>query len=224
VVRPVMKGLFGMGQYTRYFKAQTHPIPFSDSTNYEYRAAEISYGHNGFMMSNSINENGGDFLEWASQIKEYYTMRSFADEWNAAGKGLVEYRNASLPGAWMSLSDALRSDLDLVNPVIRMSFPSGLTVVVNHSPTTVNEAGHQIPHNGWKATNPSTGFVNISTLDPASGNRVDRVECADFILIDGNGTPFDFGPGLGVSTNLQVRIASPLKSLTEEPNGDITIQ
>ena len=224
VVRPVMKGLFGMGQYTRFFKPQTHPLPFSDDTCYEYRVTEISYGHNGFMMSNSIALNGGDYLEFASQIKEYYTMRAFADEWNAAGYGHIEYRKASAPGGWMSLSGALKTGLDLTTPVIRMTFPSGLVVVVNHSSVTVNEGGQQIPHNGWSAANPSTGFVNSSILDPLTGGRVDRVVCADFTMVDGNGASIDFGAGIGVHPNLWVNILSPAKVLTEELNGDITVQ
>lgn len=224
VVRPVMKGLFGMGQYTRYFKPNTHLIPFSDSSCYEYRAAEISYGHNGFLMSNSIDQNGGDYLEWASQIKEYYTMRAFADEWNAAGKGVIEYRDANNPGGWMSLSSALKADLDLTVPVLRMTFPSGLVVIVNHSMVTVTEVGYQIPHNGWNAKNTSTGFFNASMLDPVSGARVDLVVCTDFTMADGNGTSFDFGGGIGVHKNLWVNILSPAKVLTEMPNGDIAIQ
>ena len=163
-------------------------------------------------------------MEWASQIKEYYTMRAFADEWNAAGKGVIEYRDANSPGGWMSLSSALKADLDLTVPVLRMTFPSGLVVIVNHSMVTVTEGGYQIPHNGWNAKNPSTGFFNASLLDPVSGARVDLVVCTDFTMADGNGTSFDFGGGIGVHKDLWVNILSPAKILTEMPNGDIAIQ
>jgi hypothetical protein len=224
VVRPVMKGLFGMGQYARYYKPQTHPIPFQDFTTNEYRAAEISYGHNGFLTSNSIAQNGGDYMKWAAQIKEYYAMRAFADEWNIAGQGVVEYRDANVPGGWMSLSDALKTDLDLVVPVIRTTYASGLVVVVNHAVIAVMEGGFLIPNNGWEANNPSTGFVNYSILDSITGQRIDKVVCSDYVMVDGNGLPFDFGPGIGFSTNLRVEVFSPFKSLTEEPNGDITVQ
>ncbi|MDF1798727.1 MAG: hypothetical protein P1V81_06090 [Planctomycetota bacterium] len=224
VVRPVMPGLFGMGQYTRYFQGGTHPVPYSDATVYSYRAASISYGHNGFMMSLSVKDNGDDYLHWASQIKEYYAMRYFPEEWNAATGATVEYRAGDQPLGWMDLSTAYKTDLDLTQPVVRLTYDNGLVVVVNHSGVTVTEGGYTIPFEGWTAINPSTGYQNLSVIDATSGSRIDHVVCPDYEMADGNGVAHDFGGAIGTTTDLKVVIFNPAKTLTEQPNGNIQTQ
>jgi hypothetical protein len=222
VVRKAMPGLFGMGQYTRFYKPATHPVPYQDFSAYEYRATEISYGHNGFFMSLSIQANGGDYHYFAGQIKEYYAMQSFPAEWNAATNAVIEYRDGLLPGTWMDLSTAINTGLDLTSPVVRLAYDNGLTVVVNHSGANVTEGGFTIPHTGWTALNPSTGYRNVSIIDATSGGRIDHVIAPGYELGDGNGIPHDFGGSIGVATNLKVVVASPALTLIEEANGDIT--
>lgn len=224
VVRKAMPGLFGVGQYNRFFEGGTYPVPYADAPLYEYRATEISYGHNGYFMTLSTPENGNDYLEWAQQIKEYYAMRAFPDEWNAASHADVEYRDATIPGGWMDLTEALKADHDFVDTVVRLTYDNGLVVTVNHSSTTIVENGKQIPENGWHAFNPTTGFLNESVLDPVTGLRIDHVVCADYELADGNGTAYDFGGAIGTTTDLKVVVFSPAKTMIEEPNGDITVQ
>lgn len=224
VVRKSMPGLFGMGQYNRFFKGQTYPVPYADDPLYHYRATEISYGHNGYFMTLSTPENGNDYLHWASQIKEYYAMRSFPDEWNASTDVTIEYRDAATPGGWMNLTDALKAGHDFVNTVIRLTYDNGLVVVVNHAVANITENGKTIPQHGWHAENPNTGYLNESVIDPVTGTRRDHVVCADYEMADGNGTAYDFGGALGTTANLKVVIFSPAKTLIEEPNGDITVQ
>jgi hypothetical protein len=224
VVRKSMPGLFGMGQYNRFFAGNSYPVPYADEPLYEYRATEISYGHNGYMMTLSTPENGNDYLKWASQIKEYYSMRSIPDEWNASTSTTVEYRDGTIPGGWMNLTDAIRTDLDLKHPVVRLTYDNGLVVIVNHSAVNISESGKTIPTHGWYATNPVTGFLSESVLDPVSGLRTDHVVCADYEMADGNGTAHNFGGSIGTTTDLKVVIFSPAKTLIEEPNGDITVQ
>jgi len=224
IVRPVMPGLFGMGQYTRFLKHGIYPIPYSDVPIYEMRATEISYGHNGYMMSLSQEDNGDDFLNWADQIEEYYAMRSFPDEWDAATGATVEYRDAAIPGGWIDLTTAIKTGLDLIVPVVRTTYDNGLVVTVNHSNGNVTEAGRTLPKNGWHASNPTTGYLNESVIDPASGSRFDHVICADYEMADGSGTSHNFGGAIGVTSDLKVVIFSPAKTLIEQPNGDILVQ
>lgn len=224
VVRPVMPGLFGMGQYTRFLKVGTHPAPYTDLPIYELRATEISYGHNGYMMSLSQEHNGDDYLKWADQIEEYYAMRSFPDEWDAATGATVEYRDATIPGGWMNLTTAIKTGLDLTIPVVRTTYDNGLVVTVNHAPTNVTEAGKTLPKNGWHAFNPTTGYLNESVLDPVSGARFDHVVCTDYEMADGSGTSHDFGGAVGVTSDLKVVVFNPALTLTEQPNGDILVQ
>lgn len=224
VVRKTMPGLFGVGQYNRFFKGATYPTPYADDPLYHYRATEISYGHNGYFMTLSTPENGNDYLHWASQIKEYYAMRSFPDEWNASTSTAVEYRDGATPGAWMNLTEAINADHDFKNTVVRLTYDNGLVVVVNHSGANITESGKTIPNNGWHATNPNTGYLNESVIDPVSGQRIDHVVCADYEMADGNGTLHDFGGALGQATDLKVVIFSPAKTLIEEANGNITVQ
>jgi hypothetical protein len=223
VVRPVMPGLFGMGQYTRFYKPQTHPIPYQDFSAYEYRATEISYGHNGFLMTLSIPANGGDYHTFAGQIKEYYAMQSFPDEWDASTGAQVEYRDGLAPGAWMDLSTAMTTGLNLAAPVVRLTYTNGLTVVVNHSGANVSEGGYTLPHNGWTALNPSTGYTNLSVIDAVSGARIDHVIAPGYEMADANGTPHNFGGSIGLVTNLKVVVTSPAKTLIEQPSGAITV-
>ena len=224
VVRPKMPGLFGMGQYTRFFKHKTYPVPYTDDPLYLHRAFNISYGHNGYMMSLSMPNNGDDYLEWAQQVKEYYAMRSLHDEWNAATDAVVEYRDGATPGGWMDLSTALKTDLDLKTPVLRMTYDTGLVVTVNHSGANVVEGGYTLPHRGWTAVNPATGYMNLSVIDVPTGARIDHVVSADYELGDGNGTAIDFGGALGTTTDLKVVVFQPAKTLTELPSGSIQVQ
>jgi hypothetical protein len=223
VVRPVMPGLFGMGQYTRFYKPQTHVVPYLDSSAYEYRATEISYGHNGFLMTLSIADNGGDYHYFAGQIKEYYAMQSLPDEWNASTGATITYRDGQTPGGWMDLTAAMTSGLNMAAPVVRLVYTNGLTVVVNHSGANIVEGTYTIPHNGWTAINPSTGYSNLSVIDTVSGGRYDHVIAPGYQMGDGNGTPHNFGGSIGTVTNLKVVVSSPAKTLIEEPNGDITV-
>ena len=108
--------------------------------------------------------------------------------------------------------------------MVRITYDSGLVVVVNHSGSTVTESGKLLPQAGWYAVNPTTGYLNESVLDPVSGVRRDHVQCADYEMADGNGTSHDFRGAIGTTTDLTVVLFSPSKTLVEQPNGDILVQ
>ena len=223
-VRPKMAGLFGLGEYERFFEMNPNEsLPLADIAMYELRATQIAYMHNGYLMSTSKAENSGDFLTWAQQIKEYYTMISLSAEWKNAGKGTVSYRQPAVGSPWLGLSSMLKlGNYDFRNPVLRVSYPSGLTMTINHSPQTIFEGPFQIPTFGWVIENPNTGYRNLAVLDPSTGQRYELVEAPDYVYGDANGLTRDFGGSLGLITDLKVVRFDKGFSLIEESNGDIT--
>lgn len=217
---------FGMGQYARFFDGSGGvQIPLPDIALDKLRAVQISYGHNGYFLTSSTPVNGQDFLTRAQRAKEYYTMQSLSAEWANATLVDVSYR-AATPGApWLDLTSALnQGTFDFFHPVLRIRWSNGLEVYVNHGTQNVTELGHTLPPTGWAAVNPTTGYENLSILDPTNGNRVDRVRCADYDMADGNGTPYDAGAPVGVTTDLTVVNHIHGKTLTEDPNGNLSVQ
>jgi hypothetical protein len=87
----------------------------------------------------------------------------------------------------------------------------------------VSEGGYTLPHNGWTALNPSTGYTNLSVIDAVSGARIDHVIAPGYEMADANGTPHNFGGSIGLVTNLKVVVTSPAKTLIEQPSGAITV-
>ena len=223
-VRPKMAGLYGLGVYERFFEQDpTQQLPIKDFAMNEWRATEIAYMHNGYLMTTSKEENAGDFLTWAQQIKEYYTMVSLAAEWNVAGQGTVSYRQPWVGAPWLSLSDMFKvGGYDFAKPMLRITYPSGLVMYVNHTEQTVFEGPWQIPTHGWAVENPNSGYKNLSVLDPATGQRYDLVEAPNYVYGDGNGTTRDFGGALGVLTDLKVVRFDKGFTLTEDGTGNIT--
>ncbi len=223
-VRPKMAGLFGLGEYERFFEMNPNEsLPLADIGMYELRATQIAYMHNGYLISTSKAENTGDFLTWAQQIKEYYTMISLSTEWKDAGQGTVSYRQPAVGSPWLSLSSMLKQgNYDFRNPVLRVSYPSGLTMTINHAPQTIFEGAFQIPRFGWVIENPNTGYRNLAVLDPSTGQRYELVEAPDYVYGDANGLTRDFGGALGLITDLKVVRFDKGFSLIEESNGDIT--
>ncbi len=225
VVLPKMTGLFGMGLYNRFFEegltGGTGAV-LNDLALNEWRVTEISYMHNGLIQVTSQSAIGSDFLTDAQMVKEYYTMVSLTDERKNAGKAVVQYRNASGGSPWRTLSQAFKAgNIDLAKCVVRLSFESGLVVVANHTTQETLEAGRRIPANGWAVENPSTGYRNLSVIDPATNNRYDEVVSPNWILADGNGAARDFGGVIGTTTDLEVvRLDQPL-TLIELAQGRI---
>lgn len=217
---------FGMGQYARFFDPSLGTGgPVQDDGLDKLRATQIAYGHNGYFLTSSAVVQGTDYLTQAQRVKEYYTMQSLSAEWAGATPQTIHYRNGGSGQPWTKLSDALRQGtIDFQNPVIRTVWSNGLTVIVNRSNQTVTELGHQIPIYGWAATNPSTGFENLNIIDPTLGTRVHRVVCADYEMADGNGVAYSVGGAIGTTTNLTVRNNIHGKTITEQPNGMITVQ
>ena len=162
---------FGMGQYTRFFDpGGTAVIPLADVSLNKLRAVEISYAHNGYFLTSSTQTPGTDFLSAAQRVKEYYTMQALSAEWANAKVTNIAYRAASASAPWLSLTQALNQpSFDFQHPVLRVTWSNGLVVFVNHTTQTISAQGYQLPARGWSATNPNTGFENLSILDPTTG-------------------------------------------------------
>jgi hypothetical protein len=205
VARGNLYGL-GLGQYTRFFYAGApgSSYPLQDVALNEYRATEISYGHNGYFLTNSNLSAPGEYMSIAQQVKEYYTLRSLQAEWAAASAPTVSYREGATGSPWLDINGAIKSSLDLVKPVLRLTFDTGLVIVVNHTETTISESGYQIPTHGWTALNPNTGYQNLSVVDAKTGQRVDRVLAPNYELADGNGVQTVVGGAIGTTKHLWV--------------------
>lgn len=226
VVRPKMPGLFGMGQYTRFFAQDPVAVgfPISDEALDELRAAQMSYGHNGYMMTVSKEANGDDFLTWAQQIKEYYTMRGLHDEMNAATSAVVSYRAGAFGSPWGSLDAKLKAGgFDFTKPVIRTQWDNGLLMIVNNSTDLILEFGFIIPPNGWFIFNPFTGYINVNMWHPFTYTPAQFVQTPNYVMADSGGLP-NFFPFFGSATNLRVQRFDTGLSLTEEIDGTITVQ
>jgi hypothetical protein len=244
VARGKMPGLFGMGQYSRFFEAANPEVglPINDWALAELRATQISYMHNGFFMTLSVDEPA-DFLTHAQQVKEYYTMKSLADEWEAAGAGTVRYRRGAPGSPWLTLSDALREgNFPFVKPVVRLEFESGLVAVVNHTDELVAEEGWLLPTHGWAIHNAASGYLNVSAFTagptgPAAGGgaagfqklagdpvQIELVICGEYEMADGNGTTTTLTPLLGTVTDLEVVRKDTGLHLTELADGTIALQ
>jgi len=226
VVRPKMPGLFGMGQYTRFFPQDPIGVgfPISDEAVDELRATQMSYGHNGYLMTVSADQNGLDFLTWAQQIKEYYTMRGLHDEMNAATGAVVSYRAGAFGSPWGNLDTKLKQGgFDFTKPVIRTQWDNGLLMIMNNSSDLIIELGFIIPPNGWFILNPFTGYVNVNIWHPFTYTPVQFTQTVDYVMADGGGID-NFFPIIGFTSNLRVQRFDTGLSLTEELNGNITVQ
>lgn len=225
VVRGNLYG-FGLGQYTRFFYsgAPGSSYPLEDIALQEYRATEISYGHNGYFLTNSNLVSSSEYLTIPQQVKEYYTMRSLQAQWASGGTPTISYRAPAAGSPWLDLSAAVTSGLDLVKPVLRVAFPSGLVMTVNHATQTVSENGYQIPTHGWVALNPTTGYVNVSALHPQTGQRYERVLAPNYELADGNGVFTQVGGAIGMTKDLTVVRYDTNLTLVEAGTQSITVQ
>ncbi len=218
---------FGMGQYARFFDPNGGPpqIPLPDAALDKLRSVQISYGHNGYFLTSSTPTETLDFLTRAQRIKEYYTMQSLSAEWAQGSLLDVAYRAATPGSPWLSLNEALAlGTFDFIDPVLRVRWDNGLDIYVNHSAQNVTELGHTIPPSGWAASNPTTGYENLSVLNPVNGLRIERVRCADYDMADGNGTAYNAGAPIGTTTDLTVVNHIHGKTLTEDASGNISVQ
>lgn len=217
---------FGMGQYARFFDPSGGvQIPLPDQALDKLRAVQISYGHNGYFLTSSTPLDSLDFLTRAQRAKEYYTMQSLSAEWASGDLVDVAYRTASAGTPWLDLTTALNAGtFDFQHPVLRIRWSNGLDVYVNHGTQNVTELGFTIPPTGWVAVNPTTGYENLNIINPATGTRVQRVRCADYEMADGNGVPYNAGGAIGTTTNLTVENFIHGKTLTEAPDGNISVQ
>ena len=217
---------FGMGQYARFFDpSQSTGGPLPDNAIDKLRTTQIAYGHNGYFLTASTVTQNTDYLTRAQRVKEYYTMQSLSEEWAGQTPTQIHYR-AGAPGSpWLTLSEAIKlGTFDFHAPVIRTHWTNGLQVITNRSGSTVTELGYQIPKDGWVATRPSNGYLNLNVIDPTLGTRVQRVVCADYELADGNGVAYAAGGAVGTTTNLTMVNHVHGKSLVEQPNGTIQQQ
>ncbi|MHC4377848.1 MAG: hypothetical protein ACYS26_14715 [Planctomycetota bacterium] len=225
VVRPKTAGLFGMGVLDRFIPLGDE-LPYDDINVQQLRATQISYMHNGYIQTSAINQVGGDdYTTYAQQAKEYYTMSSLHEEWKDAGSATIRYRKGAPGSPWVDLSTALKDDtFDLSTPVLQVTYSSGLTMIVNHHAADVTEAGYTIPEFGWVITNPSTGYRNLSVRDDASGQTYDEVWAPNYVMVDGNGTARNFGPGIGTHTNLHLLRTDLGFELDEQGDGSLLKQ
>ncbi|TAJ07555.1 MAG: hypothetical protein EPO68_16340 [Planctomycetota bacterium] len=214
---------FGLGQPQRFFTTG-FTVPLIDPLLAEYRATQISYAHNGYLISNAQLTEGGEYVTIPEQVKEYYLFRSLQNEWANGQIASVRYR-AGAPGSpWLTLSQALKSGLDLVHPVIKQEWTNGLVVIVNHAQSNVVELGITLPTHGWIALNPNTGYINLAALVPATGKLGHLVFAPNYMLADGNGTAFTCNGVIGQTTLLKVvRYDTGLK-LTEQHDGTMLIR
>jgi hypothetical protein len=214
---------FGLGQPQRFFPGG-FTLPLAEPLIAEYRATQISYAHNGYLITNGLLTEGGEYLSIPEQVKEYYTFRSLQDEWADGTIVSVAYRSAAPGSPWLSLSQAIKSGLDLVHPVIRQTWSNGLVVVVNHGLNAVSESGATLPTHGWIATNPSTGYLNSAALNPATGKLAHLVRAPNYLLADGNGTTFECGGAIGQTEGLTVVRYDTGLVLVELIDGSIELQ
>jgi hypothetical protein len=220
VIRPKMPGLFGMGEYERFFAPNQGMLPIPDYALEELRATQIAYGHNGYLMSVSQGDPF-DFLLRAQQVKEYYTMVSLQAEWSGAGPATVEYSSGAPGAPWRSLSDVLaKGGLDLSRPLLRITYPNGLRMVINHTPSTIVDTGFHVPTHGWLIWNLNTGYFNLSALNGPGGPRYTFIWAPEYVLVDGNGTPQEF-PGLGVFADLALYNFAENVLVLEQADGSL---
>ncbi|MBM3978156.1 MAG: hypothetical protein FJ299_14360 [Planctomycetes bacterium] len=214
---------FGLGPPSRFFPIG-FTYPLVDAQIQEYRATQISYAFNGFLMTNGNLTSVGEYKTIPEQVKEYYLFRSLQDEWAAATIQSVRYREGSSGAQWQTLSQALKSGLDLKVPVLRQEWSNGLVVVVSHAPVPVTEEGVVLPTHGWIARNPTTGYLNSATLDPQTGTLVHRVLAPSYMLADGNGTQFTCGGAIGQTKDLSVVRYDTGLALVENLDGSVEVQ
>lgn len=214
---------FGLGQPQRFF-AEGFTLPLTDAALAEYRATQLSYAHNGYLLTNGHLTDAGEYLTIPEQVKEYYLFRALQDEWADAQIATVRYRAGAPGSAWLTLTQALKTGLDLVRPVIRQEWTNGLVVIVNHAPTAVVELGLTLPTHGWVATNPSSGYLNTAALVPATGKLAHLVLAPNYMLADGNGTLFDCGGAVGQTTGLSVARYDTGLMLIEQSDGTLDVQ
>lgn len=224
VVRPKTAGLFGMGVLDRFIPLGDE-LPYEDINVQQLRATQIAYMHNGYIQTSSIPFGGPDYTTFAEQAKEYYTMASLQEEWRDAGSATIRYRKGAPGSPWVDLSTAFKDDtFDLSTPVLQITYSSGLTMIVNHHQGDIQEAGYTIPEFGWVITNPSTGYRNLSVRDDVSGLTYAEVWASNYVMVDGNGTARNFGPGLGTREDFFLIRTDLGFTLEEQPNGEVLKQ
>jgi hypothetical protein len=163
----------------------------------KYRSQEILYGHAGFIGS-----------PWETEprlsVKEAWMTAPLQAAYGATPVERIEYRVA---GQWVDASTALAVG---ETSVIRVTYSSGLTIVVNQSSETVAEAGRTIPPFGFVA---SGGGIREAYTAAVDGQVADFVDDGTSIAVDARGEAYH--PGRVEGSLLPARMAAPVV----EPTG-----
>ncbi len=214
IIRERMVG-YGMGPYERFFGAEISP-PLDARQRDAYRAASLTYGHAASWWTLGLSETTAiPWLDEAESLKEHYGLRPIVSRLLDRPIAAISYIGPDDEAR--DLSAALREELDLAGPRLRMRYGNGpLTLWVNHGtdvwPVQVRNRDLDLPPDGWAVDAPD--LFAYSAL--REGSRVDFVQAPDYLLLDGRGVEVDFG--VATARDLVIRFDDG-RVLEEGPGG-----
>ncbi|MFH2000878.1 MAG: hypothetical protein ABIK28_14450 [Planctomycetota bacterium] len=210
-------------------------FPWTGRSWDEYAATIISYNHNwGYGTSGlQIFSGTGDALLFPDIVKGYYMLSAdLQGRYLTSDIETIEYCNGV--GSY-TLSDALRNNLDLVHPRLKLTYEDGLTIWINHdnSPGNLwtvipgNGVTYSLPEFGWLAYDDATPgelLLEFSGI-PSDGpqHRFDYVysERHGFTMIDGRGTSTTYTPSR--PAGIQSISAIDFKVMIDLPSGVFSV-
>ena len=123
----------GMGYGADYFgrsdaTLQTAPAFTLTSMDQDlYRTQQIVYGHTSWVNLNMGNNKYGR-NSLSDVITEFYLMKQLQTYYLSTTVSLVEYWNGA---SWIQLSQAMINNYDFYNPIVRITYKSGLVVIAD---------------------------------------------------------------------------------------------
>lgn len=197
----------GNGFYGRFFAppdgpaimAGTSPIsPLTEAAFDRYRIYEISFGKSGFLLTNGALNGIGNYQTYADMLREYHLTNALQSRYTRETPSGIDYdREGVVKGfqAWLEETGTLDTFRD---PRLRITFPSGLALWLNHANqdwnAVVGGIAYTIPGDGFVAIQPATGFVCFSAIPQGFPARFDYcLDPAAYEFLDGRGAIAGYG-------------------------------
>lgn len=210
-----------MGSYDRFF-GPIEPgelYPLSEERLDELRATELAFG---FGAAWSARPGAADDpLSAAEQAREYFLIKPIVTRMRTVGVTEVLYIQAD--GSALTLSEALRTDIDLARPRLVLGMAGAGTLWVNHSEETwrvlVDGFSYYLPQHGWLVKDEPHGVFGYSAL--LDDRRVDYLAVPEWTLLDGRGVD----TSVGELTSKDLTVVFPDGARIEEaPDGSLSLR
>ncbi|MBL8861626.1 MAG: hypothetical protein JNK02_06400 [Planctomycetes bacterium] len=156
-------------------------LPLTERALDRYRVYEITYGKAAYLQMNGPYNGVGNYTWFADLIKEHYLVNELQRLAFESPVAAIEYLHGGTLRTFEEVF-ASASSLDVFrDPRIRITYQNGLSVWVNHNPSswsiTAGGVAYTIPEDGylaWKAgSGGSPAFRSFSAIPSGTSSRID---------------------------------------------------